>query len=263
MPAAFLALLITPRVQVPVARWTPDLAFSLKRVGSVAISPDGRWAAVEVSEPLMEPEPSEWRTSVYLYAVGATGQQAARRVETPASAPAWSPDGRWLAFASSRSGKRDVWLVALDGSPAERLTDVTGELGEFRWSPDGRRMAFVLTDPAVPARDARVIGEAQRFARLYLVDVAGDATGRGTAARLLTPQDVQVGGHVGAGMSGPAFDWAPDGAAIAFSHSPSPAGDDWVRADLRGRPTVAGWRSRSRTRRSRTRSRFGSSSSRP
>src|SRR5213079_1617625 len=146
---------------------------------------------------------------------------AARRIETPASAPAWSPDGRWLAFASNRSGKRDLWRVALDGSPAERLTDVTGELGEFRWSPDGRRIAFVLMDPAVPARDARVIGEAQRFARLYLVDVAGDATGRGTAARLLTPQDVHVGGHVGAGMSGPAFDWAPDGAAIAFSHSPS------------------------------------------
>ena len=241
-------LLVAAWAQGPVARWTPELAFAVKRVGSVAISPDGRWAAVEVSEPLMEAEPSEWRTSVYLYAVGGAGQQAARRVETPASAPAWSPDGRWLAFASSRSGKRDVWRVALDGSGgAERLTDVNGELGEFRWSPDGRRMAFVLTDPTLPARDARVVGEAQRFARLYLVDVAGDATGRGRVARLLTPQDVQVGGHVGAGMSGPAFDWSPDGAAIAFSHSPSPAGDDWVRADVsvvevatgRTRPLVA------------------------
>src|SRR5438552_2235867 len=228
-----LVLLVAVLAQGPVARWTPELAFAVKRVGSVAISPDGRWAAVEVSEPLMEAEPSEWRTSVYLYAVGGAGQQAARWVETPASAPAWSPDGRWLAFASSRSGKRDVWRVALDGSGgAERLTDVTGEgeLGEFRWSPDGRRMAFVLTDPPVPVRDARVVGEGQRFARLYLVDVAGDAAGR--VARLLTPQDVQVGGHVGAGMSGPAFDWSPDGAAIAFSHSPSPAGDDWVRADV-------------------------------
>src|SRR6266699_5555712 len=182
MPAAFLALLLAPSAQVPVARWTPELAFSVKRVGSVAVSPDGRWAAVEVSEPLMEADPSERRTSVYVYAVGGTGPGAARRVETPASAPAWSPDGRWLAFASSRSGKRDVWRVALDGSGgAERLTDVTGEgeLGEFRWSPDGRRMAFVLTDPPVPVRDARVVGEAQRFARLYLVDVTGDAAGRG------------------------------------------------------------------------------------
>jgi len=218
------------RAQAPVARWTPELAFSVKRVGSVAISPDGRWAAVEVSEPLLEAEPSEWRTSVYVYAVGDAGQGAARRVETPASSPAWSPDGRWLAFASNRSGKRDLWRVALDGVPAERLTDVTGELGEFRWSPDGRRMAYMLTEPPAPGRDARVVGEGQRFARLYTVGVAGDATG--TVARLLTPQDVQVGGHVGAGMSGPAFDWSPDGAAIAFSHSPSPSGDDWVRADV-------------------------------
>ena len=245
MPTAFLVLLLTASVQAPVPRWTPELAFSVKRVGSVAVSPDGRWAAVEVSEPIMEAEPSEWRTSVYVYAVGDAGQRTARRVETPASSPAWSPDGRWLGFASNRSGKRDLWRVALDGSPAQRLTDVTGEVGEFRWSPDGRRMAFVLTDPPVSARDARVVGDAQRFARLYLVDVAGDAAR--AAARLLTPQDVQVGGHVGAGMSGPAFDWSPDGAAIAFSHSPSPSGDDWVRADVsvvdvatgRTRPLVA------------------------
>ena len=230
MPAAFLVLLFAANVQAPVARWTPELAFSVKRVGSVAISPDGRWAAVDVSQPVMEAEPSEWRTSVYVYAVGGAGQQAVGRVETPASSPAWSPDGRWLAFASSRSGKRDVWRVALHGSPAQRLTDVSGELGEFRWSPDGRRMAYVLTDPPVQERGARVVGEAQRFARLYTIYVAGDSAG--TRARLLTPQDVQVGGHVGAGMSGPAFDWSPDGSAIAFSHSPSPSGDDWVRADV-------------------------------
>jgi hypothetical protein len=54
MPAAFLALLLAANAQAPVARWTPELAFSVKRVGSVAISPDGRWAAVEVSEPIME-----------------------------------------------------------------------------------------------------------------------------------------------------------------------------------------------------------------
>src|SRR5881397_3022989 len=99
MPAAFLVLLLTASVQAPVARWTPELAFSVKRVGSVAISPDGHWAAVEVSEPMMDAEPSEWRTSVHVYALDGAGSRTARRIETPASSPAWSPDGRWLAFA--------------------------------------------------------------------------------------------------------------------------------------------------------------------
>src|SRR5204862_8242216 len=103
MPAAFLALLLAPSVQVAVARWTPELAFSVKRVGSVATSPDGRWAAVEVSEPLMEPEPSEWRTSVYLSAVGATGQPAARGRRAAAGAPARPPRGRGRAVARGRA----------------------------------------------------------------------------------------------------------------------------------------------------------------
>src|SRR2546426_9596162 len=114
--ASALVLLLAASVQLPalqaqapIARWTPELAFSVKRVGSVAISPDGRWAAVEVSEPFMEAEPSEWRTSVYVYAVGDAGQGAARRVETPASSPAWAPDGRWAAVASDRAGKRGGW----------------------------------------------------------------------------------------------------------------------------------------------------------
>lgn len=226
-----LVFLIGAWVQAPPARWTPELAFTIKRVGSVAISPDGRWAAVEVSEPVTQAELSEWRTSVHVYPIGRAGPRTASRVETPASSPAWSPDGRWLAFASSRSGKRNLWRVALGGAPAVQLTDVAGELGEFRWSPNGRRIAYVLTDPPTEEkRDARVVGEAHRFARLYSLDVEGEAAGR--AARLLTPQDVQVGGHVGAGLSGPAFDWSPDGSAIAFAHSPSPFGDDWVRADV-------------------------------
>src|SRR5439155_17289123 len=77
--------------QAAPARWTPELAFTVKRV----ISPDGRWAAVEVAEPVMEAELSEWRPSVHVYPVGAAGQRA-WRVETPASSPAWFA-GRALA----------------------------------------------------------------------------------------------------------------------------------------------------------------------
>src|SRR2546428_13344262 len=89
-----LVLLVATWAQGPVARWTPELAFAVKRVGSVAISPDGRWAAVEVSEPMLDAEPSEWRTSVYLYAVGGARPQGRRRGETPGGGPGPVPGGR-------------------------------------------------------------------------------------------------------------------------------------------------------------------------
>src|SRR5437667_12137059 len=92
-----LVLLVAVLAQGPVARWTPELAFAVKRVGSVAISPDGRWAAVEVSEPMLDAEPSEWRASLHVSALDGAAPRAARRIETPASSPAWSPDGRLLA----------------------------------------------------------------------------------------------------------------------------------------------------------------------
>ncbi|HLH47283.1 MAG TPA: S9 family peptidase, partial [Acidimicrobiales bacterium] len=67
--------------------------------------------------------------------------------------PAWSPDGRSLAFASDRSARRadeehrDVWVVAARGAPAvprpRRLTRGRGTAGAPRWSPDGTRIAYI------------------------------------------------------------------------------------------------------------------------
>src|SRR5437867_12842129 len=101
---------------------------------------------------------------------------------------------------SDRAGRGNGWRVGLDGTPAEQLTDVVGELGEFRWSPDGRRLAYLVTDPPAEEelrqvqekRDARVVGEAYRFARLYRLDLDAAA---GRVGQPLTPPHLEVGGH--------------------------------------------------------------------
>jgi Tol biopolymer transport system component len=58
--------------------------------------------------------------------------------------PRVSPDGRRIAFASSRSGERtEIWLAAADGSGAVQLTQGPGSKQRSScWSPDGRRIAF-------------------------------------------------------------------------------------------------------------------------
>jgi len=57
--------------------------------------------------------------------------------------PDWSPDGSTIAFASSRSGTMDVWLMDFDGMNPRKITDGTGLNTKPVWSPDGTLIAFV------------------------------------------------------------------------------------------------------------------------
>jgi Tol biopolymer transport system component len=78
-----------------------------------------------------------------LYRVDPTGENLRRLIPRGSGedrAPAWSPDGRTLAFASSRSGDLDIWTVRLrSGDPPANLTGTTGTAELLpTWSTDGR-----------------------------------------------------------------------------------------------------------------------------
>jgi len=57
--------------------------------------------------------------------------------------PAVSPDGQWLAFASTRSGNLDIWIKELPRGHAVQVTTHRAEDSHPAWSPDGRQLAFV------------------------------------------------------------------------------------------------------------------------
>ena len=59
-------------------------------------------------------------------------------------AATWSPDGRWVAYLSDRSGEYEVWLRPADGSGAERRVTTDGNTWRYplAWSPDSRKLAF-------------------------------------------------------------------------------------------------------------------------
>jgi Tol biopolymer transport system component len=88
-----------------------------------------------------------------IYAMNADGGRQKRLSEDkgePTSArglffqvdPAWSPDGRKIAFASRRAGTLDIYVMNADGTGTRRLTSSKARDAHPTWSPDGRRIAF-------------------------------------------------------------------------------------------------------------------------
>ncbi len=66
-------------------------------------------------------------------------------VDSGGLAPRLSPDGRWLAYLSSRSGYQEVWLHPLAsglGADDRQLTTLQADVSTASWAPDGQTMAI-------------------------------------------------------------------------------------------------------------------------
>ena len=112
--------------------------------------------------------------------------------------PSWSPDGKRIAFSSTRDGHfigdvgitSDIYVMDADGGNQQRLTENRKNDWDPSWSPDGKRIAF--------SSDRK--GDLQNF-EIYVMDADGGNQRRLTENRVydMSPS------------------WSPDGKRIAFS----------------------------------------------
>ena len=96
------------------------------------------------------------------------GGQVALASPQPIISPAWSPDGRRLAYVSFESGKAVVMVQDVQSGERRSVASFRGSNSAPAWSPDGRRLAVTLS------RDG--------LAQLYLLDLDGDSLRRLTTS---------------------------------------------------------------------------------
>ncbi len=79
-----------------------------------------------------------------IWVMPSAGGPARQLTFNPASefCPAWSPDGKQIAFESRRGGSRDVWVVAAEGGEPRQITNHPGIDSYGVWSPDGEWLVF-------------------------------------------------------------------------------------------------------------------------
>ncbi len=94
-----------------------------------------------------------------------SSQKTLRLTSTPAveSNPHFSPDGKWIAFSSNRSGNTAVYVVSVEGGSPKRLTWHPAAAFARGWSPDGKRVLYGSS------RDSAPTG----YDRLWTVSVEG------------------------------------------------------------------------------------------
>ena len=110
--------------------------------------------------------------------------------------PAWSPDGRSIAYHSLSHG--GIWVIAARGGPPRQITTVGARPA---WSPDGRRIAYQSDEHGDVAPNGY---SAQAGSTIWVVDADG------ANARAVTATVKPAGGH-----SSPS--WSHDGRFIVFS----------------------------------------------
>ena len=118
----------------------------MRRLGDIAVAPDGRWVLFGVTDVDLGKNTS----TSHLWIVPAAGGNEKALTESLAGERRgrFSPDGKQVLFESARDGDQQLWLAPFDTatgtiSEAHKLTSISTEAGGAIWSPDGQNILFV------------------------------------------------------------------------------------------------------------------------
>src|SRR5215831_18585774 len=133
---------------------TPEDYFAFEFLSDPNISPDGKLVAYVVTKI----DRAQNRRNSSIWMVATDGSRAPWQFTTSpqnSNSPRWSPDGKSIAFISSRAEstapasssvdqpRSQVWLLSMAGGEAKRITNLKNGVSSFRWSPDGTRLVVV------------------------------------------------------------------------------------------------------------------------
>src|SRR5256712_1829256 len=148
MRFACLLLLIAAPLAAQKRAITFEDYIALKSVSDPQLSPDGKWVAHTVSTPSLQDNRNVERVWIVEVATGKSrplsgGPGSDRQ-------PRWSPDGKTLAFISTRDSGAQVWVLPIGGGDARKVSHLADGASDPLWLPDGSGL-LVVSDIKWPA----------------------------------------------------------------------------------------------------------------
>ena len=131
-------------IRIEDGRLTPEVLWSMGRIGGVAVSPDGSKVAYQVSYYSVEENASH----TVIYVMDDKGGNAKLLTRTAASehSPAWI-DNDHIAFLKAKDGVQQIFCMTADGKKRRQLSFMDKDVEGFLFSPDLKNVLMIMSVP--------------------------------------------------------------------------------------------------------------------
>ena len=131
-------------IRIEDGRLTPEVLWSMGRIGGVAVSPDGSKVAYQVSYYSVEENASH----TVIYVMDDKGGNAKLLTRTAASehSPAWI-DNDHIVFLKAKDGVQQIFCMTADGKKRRQLSFMDKDVEGFLFSPDLKNVLMIMSVP--------------------------------------------------------------------------------------------------------------------